>query len=96
VIECSTYARSVDDLLSVNSEYFMGHGMTDVFTDANKMSLGYSGCRGEWIIVYFVEYFFPPVETEEWADIVSGSSKACHRYIAMGAAYSMVEDEADV
>ena len=58
------YAGSVDDLLFIDSKDLVGHCVTNVFADADEVALGFSGFGWKRIIVYLVEDFFPPVETE--------------------------------
>jgi hypothetical protein len=70
--------------------------MTNVFTNANKVSPGFAGFRGKWVVVNFVVDFFPPVETEEWADIMGGTREAGHRDIAVHTANGMVKQEAGI
>jgi hypothetical protein len=86
----------VYNFLGVIGEDFEGHGVTDVLTNTDKVSLGFSGFRWKGVIVDFVEDFFPPVETEQCADVMGGSGEACHWDIAVHTADGMVQEEAGV
>ena len=69
---------AADDLQSVLGEDLVGHGMADVFSDANNVALEFGGGGGEIRIVQLVVNFFPEVEAEERTDVRCGTSEALH------------------
>jgi hypothetical protein len=53
----------VDVLLGILSEYFEGHAMTYMLTNANKVAFGFTRSGGKGVVINLVVDFFPPMKT---------------------------------
>jgi len=64
---------AVNDLLGINGKDLICHGMAHMFCNAHHMSKGLSGIRGEIRIILLVIDEFPKMESEEGANVNSGT-----------------------
>lgn len=85
-----------NDLFGISGKDFVCHGVSNVFSDSDKIATTLAGFGWKVVVVNVVEDVFPPVESEEWADVGCRAGETGDRDIVMGATNGVVQNEAYV
>ena len=86
----------VDNLLCINCEDLVSHGMPNIFSNTNHMTKCLTRVRGEVRIINLVVNLLPKMELEEGANIHSGTSSTLQRDTINGSTVGVVPEKADI
>jgi len=82
--------RPEDDLVGVRCENFVGHGMSHVFGNADKVAKGFRRLRGKAWFLCLVVSTFVESESKKYTNIRSDASKSFNRCTPIEAVGSSV------
>jgi hypothetical protein len=86
----------VQDLFGIIHEDLVGHGMTNMLSNADKVSMALASVRWEVGVIQFIVDGFPPLEAKEGTDVIGRTGGSMLGDTSKRFIECVVEDEADI